>query len=188
MKDDLEKLILRAQKGDNKALCDLIKKEQTNIYTTLFYLKKDENDIADIMQDVLIKLTKRLNQLKNPTFFKTWLNQIIINSYYDYLRKNKKKILTINPYKPDEEVEFEIPDNSTNPQNTILYTELDNIIKNAIQSLPIQYKIPIALREIQGLSYDEISNITNTSIGTVKSRISRARAKIKDDIARYSRS
>ena len=61
------------------------------------------------------------------------------------------------------------------------------IIKNAIENLPIQYKIPITLREIQGLSYDEISAITKTSIGTVKSRISRARAKIKDDIDKYTR-
>ena len=187
MDEKYNELIRKAQKGDNKALSELIKEEQANIYTTLFYLKKDENELYDIMQDVLIKLTKRISQLKNPTYFKTWLNQIIINSYYDYLRKNKRKIVTIDPFKQDEEVEFEIPDNSTNPQDTILYNELDLVIKNAILNLPIQYKIPIALREIQGLSYDEISNITNTSIGTVKSRISRARAKIKDDINKYSK-
>ena len=187
MLDDYEKLILKAKKGDKKALCELIREEHTNIYATLFYLKKDENDLSDIMQDVLIKLTKRISQLKNPSYFKTWLNQIVVNSYYDYLRKNKRKIITFSPFKQDEEVDFEIPDHSTNPQNTILYNELDLIIKNAIQNLPVQYKIPITLREIQGLSYDEISNITNTSIGTVKSRISRARAKIKDDINKYSR-
>ena len=187
MKDDLEEFVLRAQKGDKTALNEIIKREQNNIYTTLYYLKKDESDLADLMQDVLIKLTQRIHQLKNVTYFKTWLNQIIINSYYDYLRKNKKKIVTIDPFRPNEEVEFEIPDNSTNPQDRILSSELDLIIKNAIENLPIQYKIPIALREIQGLSYDEISSITKTSIGTVKSRISRARAKIKDDIDKYTR-
>ena len=65
--------------------------------------------------------------------------------------------------------------------------ELDKVIKKSINNLPSQYKIPIALREIQGLSYDEISNITNSTIGTVKSRIARARAKIKSDILKYSR-
>ena len=187
MKETLENLILKAQRGDKVALETIIKQEQNNIYTTLFYLKKDDLDLSDIMQDVLIKLVKRIRQLKNPNYFKTWLNQIIINSYYDYLRKNKKKIVTFDPFKQNEDVEFEIPDHSTNPQNRLLYSELDLIIKNAIENLPLQYKIPIALREIQGLSYDEISSITNTSIGTVKSRISRARAKIKNDIDRYTR-
>ncbi len=187
MNDDFEKTILKAQSGDKSALEEIIKKEQNNIYTTLFYLKKNETDLADIMQDVLIKLTQRIKQLKKPAYFKTWLNQIVINSYYDYLRKSRKKIITFDPFKINEEIEFEIPDNSSNPQNKILYNELDLIIKNAIENLPIQYKIPITLREIQGLSYDEISAITKTSIGTVKSRISRARAKIKDDIDKYTR-
>ena len=79
-------------------------------------------------------------------------------------------------------------DSASNPQVSVLNNELDLIIKTSIENLPIHYRIPITLREIQGLSYDEISNVTNTSIGTVKSRIARARAMIKDEIERYSKS
>lgn len=180
-------IITKASKGDKIALIDLIKLEQQNIYTTLFYLKKDENGLEDIMQDVLIKLSKKITDLKNPNYFKTWLNQIVVNSYYDYLRKVKKTPDSISLNRFEDNIELDVADNTFNPQDTILYTELDNIIKRSIENLPNHYKIPLALREIQGLSYDEISNITKTSIGTIKSRIARARALIKDDITRYSK-
>ena len=143
-------------------------------------------DFNDLVQEVLLKLTNKIKQLKNPDYFKTWLNQIVVNSYYDYLRKNKKYSNELYLDKKEADSIFEIPDYSQNPQESILNSELDYIIKTSINNLPIQYKIPITLREIQGLSYDEISNITKTSLGTVKSRIARARAKIKDDINKYS--
>lgn len=186
MDDTKINLILKAQKGDKNALSKLIKEEQNNIYSTLYYLKKDEVDVSDIMQDVLIKLSKKIKQLKNPQYFKTWLNQIIINSYYDYLRKIKKKIKTVHLEKNDEEKEQEIPDDTPNPQDILLNLELDYIIKNSIEKLPMHYKIPITLREIQGLSYKEISDITKSTIGTVKSRIARARTIIKDKINNYT--
>ncbi len=179
-------LIERARKNDKKALVQLIKEEQNNIYTTLFYLKKDSYEINDIAQDILLKLSKNITKLKNTNNFKTWLNQIIINSYYDYLRKYKKNS-ALNIVKNEDESVLEVPDYRDNPQKKILNSELDFIIKTSIENLPVHYKIPIALREIQGLSYDEISNVTKTSLGTVKSRIARARAMIKDEIDKYSK-
>lgn len=132
-----------------------------------------------------MKLSKKINQLKNPKLFKSWLNQIVLNSYYDYLRKNKTKKNRFDLSKIDDKDIAEIPDYSTNPSNSILNSELDFIIKTSIDALPIHYKIPITLREIQGLSYNEISKIINSSIGTVKSRIARAREIIKNDILKY---
>ena len=186
MDEDKIQLIKNAMTGDKEAVVKLIKQEQTNIYTTLFYLKKDDNELNDIAQDVLIKLSKKISQLKNPIYFKTWLNQIIVNSYYDYLRKNKKKPIFSSLSNDNEEEKYKIEDYRANPQDAILYSELDKIIKKSIENLPIQYKIPITLREIQGLSYQDISNITHSSLGTVKSRISRAREMIKDKINKYN--
>ena len=186
MDEEKFNLILKAQSDDKNALEKLLKLEQKNIYLMLFYLKKDNKDINDIIQEILLKLSSKIKQLKNPKYFKTWLNQITINTYYDYLRKSKKYSKDIKLEDISKEVIFNIPDISSLPQNSILNNELDFIIKTSIENLPIHYKIPITLREIQGLSYDEISNITKASIGTVKSRIARARAKIKDDILKYS--
>lgn len=185
MNDEKYFLIKKAQNGNKNAIEKLIKEEQPKISATLIYLKKDTRDINDLTQEILLKLSKKITQLKNPNNFKTWLNQIVLNSYYDYLRKNKKRNSEYILNNKDEEAMFEIPDYTTNPQESILNNELDFVIKTSINNLPIQYKIPITLREIQGLSYGEISNITKTSIGTIKSRISRARAKIKDDLNKY---
>lgn len=187
MDDKKIKLIKSAMANDKNAIIQLIKQEQNNIYTTLFYLKKDENELLDIMQDVLIKLSRKITKLKNPLSFKTWLNRIIINSYYDYLRKNKKKITSLDSASDEEGNISDVADFESNPSEEVLNRELDLIIKNSIQNLPLHYKIPIALREIQGLSYDEISNITKTTIGTVKSRIARARSIIKEDINKYAK-
>lgn len=180
-------LINKAKNGDKIALEKLIKEEQNNIRSMLFYLKKDLQDTNDILQDILIKLSNKIHQLRDPKYFKTWLNQIIINSYYDYLRRTKKFDREILQSKDNSNIFFDIADYSTNPSEKILNNELDFIIKTSINNLPIRYKVLITLREIQGLTYGEISNITNTTIGTVKSRIARARAMIKNDIDRYSK-
>jgi len=184
MNENINKIVEKAIAGDKAASIEIIKQEQNNIYTTLYYLKKNDDELFDIMQDILIKLYNKITQLKNPKYFKTWLNQIIINSYYDYLRrlkKNKRIELSNNTEL------FEKADYNSNPQDSVLYSELDMIIKNSIENLPIHYKIPITLREVQGLSYNEISGITNTTIGTVKSRIARAREIIQEKINQYAK-
>ena len=78
-KDKLNKINL-AIKGDKNALLELLKEEEKEIYTTLFYLKKNSQDINDLAQEILFKVSKKISQLKNPEHFKNWLNQIIINS------------------------------------------------------------------------------------------------------------
>lgn len=185
MDNEYKKLILNAKFNDKKALDEVLKKEKHNIYTTLLYLKVKTEDIDDIAQNILFKLSSKIKQLKDANNFKTWLNQIIINTYYDYLRKQKNKS-NLNLEAISDDAIVEIPDYTTNPQDYILKNELDFVIKTSIENLPIHYKIPITLREIQGLSYDEISNITKLSVGTVKSRIARARERIKNDIEKYA--
>ena len=182
MDNEKYQLIEKAIKGNEAALDKLIKDEQNNIYTTLFYLNKDYNDIQDILQEILIKIVRNIKNLKNPLSFKSWLNKITMNAYYDNLRKSKNKVLLVD----DSQKYLSAIDIKNSPQDKVLYSELDVIIKKTILNMPEHYKIPITLREVQGLSYDEISNITNSSIGTVKSRISRARSIIQDNIIKYT--
>ncbi len=187
-KDDsqYQNLIKEAIEGNKIALEKVIKKEQKNIWLTLFYLKKDPLEIQDIMQDILIKISKKITQLKNPILFKSWLNQIVVNSFCDYFRKKKKAIVTTDI---DNNTLLNLKDNDySNPQNKLLNRELDRVLKTTIVNLPDIYKIPITLRELSGLSYSEISKITSTTVGTVKSRISRARTMIKDELKKYDTS
>ena len=167
----MEKIILQAKNGDKNALNTLIKKQEKYIYIALLNLNKTQEDINDIKQNILLKLAKNITKLKNPKSFKTWLNQIIVHSYYDYLRKKKKESLAKTP-----EIQDEIY------TNEIENLELKYMVEKSILRLPKHYRIPITLRDIEGYSYQDISKFTKTSIGTVKSRISRARGILRDEL------
>lgn len=185
----IEELVVLSQKEDYKALEELIKKIQADIYATLSYLLKNNENLPDLTQEILLKVAKNINNLKNPKCFKGWLNQIITNSYYDFLRKKKSTPETIPlDYKCDSlnfEIKLEIPDIKTKPIEKCITAECEKLIRNAIRELPEAFRIAIVLREFQGLSYEEIAQTTNSSIGTVKSRISRARIKLQDALKNY---
>lgn len=177
-KKSLEELIVLAQQSDSRAIEALIKACQKNVYTTLSYLVSNKSEVYDLTQNVLIKIAKNIKSLRSVEKFNTWLNRIISNVYYDELRKNKKykECLSIE----DEECQ-EIKDTKT-PIEKCINSEIDKIVKNSILELPTHFKIAIILREFAGLSYQEIADITQAGLGTVKSRIARARAILQDQL------
>lgn len=182
-----EELINMAQNDDLEALEELVRREEKNVYATLYYLNARCDDISDLTQEILLKVAKNIKKLKNVKTFRAWLNQIVIRQFYDFLRKKQKtpiKITLENDYQ-DNKKEFEIPDKATPPHECILNDELDFVIKKSIDKLKEPFKMAIVMREIQGLSYDEIARATNSSIGTVKSRIARARCKLQEYIKPY---
>lgn len=182
----LEELIILAQHNDYKALEEIIKREQKNVYAAFAYLNANNESILDLTQETLLRVAKNINTLKNPKLFKSWLNQIITNLFYDELRKTQRKGETISIDNDDiNTIAIEILDKKCKPHEKCVSSELEKIIKDAILSLPEQFKIAIVLREFQGLSYEEIAKATQASIGTVKSRIARARNKLQQDLKAY---
>lgn len=185
----IEELVVLSQKEDFKAIEELIKRIQKEVYATLSYMSPNNDTLSDLTQEVLLKVAKHITNLKNPRCFKGWLNQIITNTYYDSLRKAKNKPETIplnyecEPL--DLSIKIEIPDNRSKPIEKCITSECEKLIKSAIRNLPEAFRIAIILREFQGLSYEEIANATNASIGTVKSRISRARIKLQEVLKNY---
>lgn len=189
---DLTELIIKCQHDDKLALEELIRRHEKIIYNTLYHLDPNRADIADIAQEVLFRMIKAIKTLKKPVTFKFWLNQIITNLFYDELRRKTRRLATISmdaPYIDTGEEETsasrDIADTGKMPEEKTLSKELDEVIKESINGLPEQFRIVIVLRELQGLSYDEIAEITKTNIGTVKSRLARARAKLQDQIKPY---
>jgi len=185
-----EDLILLAQKNDINAIEELIKKNQNSVYASFYYLNNDCSDILDLTQEALLKMAKNIKSLKDPAKFKPWLNQIVTRIFYDHLRNKNKKIKTIpiDKKEDDEQERFnitEIPCGECTPEETSLNSELQCLIENSIRKLPNSFKMAIVLREFQGLSYEEIAEITKTNIGTVKSRIARARNKLQEDLKHY---
>lgn len=182
-KESLVTIIVFAQNGDVKAIETIIRREQKHIYAIFAHLVDKKEDIADLTQDTLVKMAKNIRNLREPARFRQWLNRIISSVFYDYTNspKNKYNVLEI-----DEDKINEISDReSSGPVNKYLFTEIENLIKDALKMLPKNLRLSIVLREYEGLSYEDISKVTNTTIGTVKSRISRARLKLKEVLADF---
>ena len=180
-KMSLEEIIVLSQQNDINAIEELIKRIQKNIYASFNYLSNCKENVSDMTQEALIRITKNIHNLKNPKLFKSWANQIVTHLYYDEIRKFHKKPETISLEQEIEDspqINIQLPDKKCKPNEKCLSAELEKIIKSAILALPEAFRIVIILREFQGLSYDEIALATNSNIGTVKSRISRARKKI----------
>ena len=185
-----EELVILSQQNDLRALEELIRREQKNIFTTFSYLSQKRENVADLTQEALLRLAKNIHNLKNPKLFKSWLNQIVTNLFYDELRKSQRRpdIISIDDEDNDNpalSIKFQLPDKKCKPPEKCISSELEKIIKSAILELPEPFRVAIILRELQGLSYEEIAEATNASIGTVKSRIARARGKLQDGLKSY---
>lgn len=182
----LEELIKKTQEDDYKAMAELVKREQDKIYLTFYYLCPDCDDLADLTQDALLRMCRGIKTLKNPKYFRAWLNKIVSNLFYDRLRKKQKAPECISA---DEENEdgcvLQICDPCPCPDENSLNKEVGEIIKETISKLPEHFRLVTVLREIGGLSYDEISKVTGIELGTVKSRINRARHRLKDCLEPY---
>lgn len=186
----IEELVVLSQQNDFKALEELIKREQKNVFATFSYLSKKRENVADLTQEALLRVAKNIQSLKNPKHFKSWLNQIVTNLFYDELRKNSKKPDVVSfDEESDDETNFSlksiIPDKKCKPPEKCITAEMEEIIKKEIKELPEPFRVAIVLRELQGLSYEEIARATNSSVGTVKSRISRARLKLQNGLKAY---
>ena len=181
-KEELSSLIKLSQDGDIKALEELIRRIQKNIFGMYSYMVSSRQDVSDLTQEALIKTARNIKFLKDSNCFKSWLNHIVMNTFYDYTKKHKddaKLELNVDSL-------LEIRDKvGCEPGEKCLFAEIDKIIKAALLSLPQKLRIVIILREYEGLSYEDISKLTETTIGTVKSRIARARYKLQKELKEF---
>ncbi|MDD3419624.1 MAG: sigma-70 family RNA polymerase sigma factor [Candidatus Gastranaerophilales bacterium] len=188
-KMDLMLLIDEAQGSDWVALEELLRRHSGIIYSTLYHLGPSGQNIDDLSQEVLMRIAKSIKSLKKKEHFKLWMNQIIYNVFYDDLRRKKRKpnMFSIDSFydEPSEFQSKEIEDTSIHPDEKIKNFELDVLIRKSIRELEEPFREVVVLRELQGLSYEQIARILDTNIGTVKSRIARARAKLQEKLKDY---
>ncbi len=184
-------LVLACQRKDPVAFEELIKRHQRSVYNLLYQLAPDWNTTADLAQEVFIRVWKSIDTLRNPKAFRSWLNQITTNLFYDELRKRPKQLPTVSmdepwDYEDNEECPTrDIADLSALPDECYQRKELSIAIREAMLQLPGHFRTAIVLRELQGLSYEEIAAVTHSEMGTVKSRIARARSKVQQMLAPY---
>ncbi|HEY9775309.1 MAG TPA: sigma-70 family RNA polymerase sigma factor [Planktothrix sp.] len=186
-------VILACQRREPAAFEELVKRHQRTVYALLYQLAPDWTDTSDLAQEVFIRVWRNINNLRNPASFRSWLTQIVTNLFYDELRKRPRRLPTVSMDDPIGEdadetadaVTRDIPDNHPQPDEKALSGEMSDVIRKAMLRLPEQFRTAIVLREVEGLSYEEIGILTKTEMGTVKSRIARARTKLQELLKPY---
>lgn len=177
-----EMLISRFQSGDENAYVELVNRYKDKLTNFVFYFLKDEEHSEDIVQETFIRLYEKKHYYKEIAKFSTWIYTIARNLANTELRKKSRtKIMYLSQmsnYKKDYDLKSSDPDLNMNIENEFLMKE----IHAAIDKLPENYKSVIILRDIQGLDYEQISNIIGVPLGTVKSRINRARLQLQVDL------
>jgi RNA polymerase sigma factor (sigma-70 family) len=185
-------LILLSQSGlrtNRAALAELMRRHQSHVDRILYHLAPDWQDRADLAQEVWIRVYKNIKSLNEPEKFRGWLSRIATNLFYDELRKRKRVAPPLSLDAPinveDGSIDWEIPSGAPNPSEHLSTIEFYDRLRSAIGNLPEAFRTTIVLREIEGLSYEEIAEVTGVSIGTVKSRIARARAGLQTQLSGY---
>ncbi|MBC6420277.1 MAG: sigma-70 family RNA polymerase sigma factor [Hormoscilla sp. SP5CHS1] len=185
-------LILKCQAGlrpDRSAFAELVRQYQSHIDRVLYHLAPDWTDRADLAQEVWIRVYRHIKRLQDPVKLRSWLSRIATNLFYDELRKRKRMRPPLSLDAPrlldDGEMGREIASRDPGPEENLTTAEFYEQLHAAIADLPEAFRTTIVLREIDGRSYEEIAEITGVSLGTVKSRIARARQRLQLQLQNY---
>ena len=173
-----EELIENFQNGDVNSYNQLIYRYKDRLFNYIYQFVHDVHLAEDLLQDTFFKLYTHKNSYKRIAKFSTWIYTIAGNFAKTELRKTKRRKTYAASELLFEETEFIIKDESNNPDKSILDNSLKKDLKKCLSELPLNFQTIIILRDIQELSYDEISTIVELPLGTVKSRINRARLKL----------
>lgn len=183
--EDLDRdLVSRVQRGDKSAFDLLVLKYQHKIVHLVDRYVKDPNEAQDVAQDTFIKAYKALGDFRGDSTFYTWLYRIAINTAKNYLLSRSRRYSDYEVDMQDaEQVENapQLKDIET-PEHQLMNDQIIHAIKSAIERLPEEMRIAITLREFEGMSYEEIAEAMDCPIGTVRSRIFRAREAIDEKL------
>lgn len=178
-----QQLVERVQRGDKRAYELLIAKYQRKIHRLLSRLVRDAAEIEDITQEAFIKAYRALPQFRGESAFYTWLYRIAINTAKNHLVAQGRRVPTTTENNAEEAETFDaaepLRDIST-PESLLMSKQVAQTVNSAMLELPEELRTAITLREMEGLSYDEIAELMNCPIGTVRSRIFRAREAIAE--------
>jgi RNA polymerase sigma-70 factor (ECF subfamily) len=177
---DENALIAAAQSGELPAFNQLVMHYQGLAYNVAYRIMGDPDAAADTTQDAFIKAYKALGGYRGGSF-KAWLLRIVTNTCYDALRARKRRQAdSLDDLAVEPEHAWQLANGHAGPEELALRSELGNVIQAGIAQLPEDQRTVLVLTDVQGMSYQEVAEIMGSSLGTVKSRLSRGRAKLRD--------
>jgi RNA polymerase sigma-70 factor (ECF subfamily) len=177
---DEQALIASAQKGDVRAFNQLVRLYQSMAYNLAYRILGNSESAADATQNAFISAFKAMPKFRGGSF-KAWILRIVTNACYDLLRsKQRKPTESLDDLDIEQDHITYLRDEGERPDEALERQELNKAIEQGIYSLPFDQRTIVVLADIQGLSYQEIAEATDLSLGTVKSRLSRGRRKLRD--------
>ena len=178
--EDEQKLIQSAQKGDLDAFNALVLTYQDSIFSITYRIMGDHDSASDATQDAFINAYRRIKTYRGGNF-RAWLSRIATNTCYDILRYQKRRPATAFEDLPGGDMDDgpPIPDKTATPEQVIQQNELNTAIQDCINALKADQKIVLVMSDVEGYSYQEIADQTDVQLGTVKSRLSRARLSVR---------
>lgn len=180
MKNMDEILVKKAQKGDTDAFGELVRLHENRIYSLCLRMMGNPEDAMDAAQDAFIKAWEKLGKFRGESAFSTWLYRLATNTCLDLIAaRGKTAAVSLSD---EEGGTFDTPDEAPTPQEALEQKERAAALKAAMDSLSDEARTMLILREGQGLSYEEIGNVLNLPPGTVKSRLFRAREKLREEL------
>src|SRR3990172_3365738 len=179
-----QKLVQRVQRGDKAAFDLLVRKYQHKVAKLVSRYVRDRGEVEDVTQEALIKAYRAIGGFRGDSAFYTWLYRIAVNTAKNYLESQGRR-----PPGTDMEIESaELADGGASlrelatPEHRLLADEIANTVRRVIERLPEDLRTAITLREFEGLSYEEIAQVMDCPIGTVRSRIFRAREAVDQEL------
>ena len=178
MQRDDDRLVEMALDGNQRAFEILMEKHESKMYAVALRMCKNREDAQDCLQDAMLRIYKALPTFKGQSSFSTWAYRITMNTCLDDLRR--KKVRQASSLDQMLEVGWAPVDENNTAERHLENSELKRNLSRAIQTLPEEMRAAVVLRDVQGFSYEEIANMLSTNVGTVKSRISRGREKLRE--------
>lgn len=183
-------LLEATRTGDGEAFAELVSRYRNQITSYIYRMTNDYDGAVDMAQETFVRVYQAADRYQTSYAFSTYIYRIATNLAISELRRRKRRRMVsltgfFQATEGGEEREFQPPDEGPLQDAVLVDTERRAAVSRAIGTLPEKYRAPLVLRDVEGKSYDEISRILETSEGTVKSRISRARGLLRDKLSAY---
>jgi RNA polymerase sigma-70 factor (ECF subfamily) len=178
--DDI-KVIDEVLKGNTEAFSRIIEKYQDKTFRYVYSKFNNYHEAMDMTQEIFIMTIEALPSFRRESKFSTWLYSIMVNYCKNYKKKNRRmNVVSLNVSRGDEEYDMQLPDERENPEDAVVMNDSLRIVREEIDKLPDDYREILVLRDINGLSYNEISEILDLNLSNVKVRIHRGREFLKN--------
>ncbi len=176
---DEKKLIAEVLGGDHEAFAQLVEAYEDKVYNLCLRMCSDREDAKDLAQEAFLKAWRGLRFYKQEAAFSTWLYRLTSNVCIDYLRQKKRRSVVSFVTADEEGIQLDIPDPTPTPEQQVMDEQTKARVANAMSQLEEEFRLVLTLRVVEELSYDEIAEIMDLKVGTVKSRLARAREKLR---------